>query len=195
MSPEFLVRRFTEKLQSLGLKIFRVREPITFALHTRSNIGPSFYSRHARIHAGSRGGSMGTCVRFIFARLKVVLRLNDTLGRTIPDRTRSTACESKEPNQSKYRRFNVCDTEKLCKQALDIPLFWSKTLTLDSRYRKNQINFITKGSLRQCQRDFDFLKPTCQEPVSEKAQELCCSSNSQAYSMPGPTHFHPSFFN
>jgi hypothetical protein len=115
MSPGFLVRRFTEKLQALGLKIFRVREPITFALHTCFNIGPSSYSRHARIHAGTREGSMGTCVRFIFARLKVVLRLNDTLSRTIPDGARSTACESKERNQSRYSRFNVHDTEEVCK--------------------------------------------------------------------------------
>lgn len=115
MSPGFLVRRFTEKLQALGLKIFRVREPITFALHTCFNIGRSPYSRHARIHAGTREGSMGTCVRFIFARLKVVLRLNDTLGRTIPNRARSTACESKKRNQSRYGRFNVRNTEKVCK--------------------------------------------------------------------------------
>lgn len=115
MSPGLLVRRFTEKLQALGLKIFRVREPITFALHTCFNIGPSSYSRHARIHAGAREGSMGTCVRFIFARLKVVLRLNDTLSRTIPDGARSTAGESKEPNQSRYSRFNVHDTEEVCK--------------------------------------------------------------------------------
>jgi len=113
MSSGFLVRRFTEKLQALGLKIFRVREPITLALHTCFNIGPSSYSRHARIHAVTREGSMGTRVRFILARLKVVLRFNDTLGRTVPDGAGSAACESKERNQSKYSRFKVCDTEKL----------------------------------------------------------------------------------
>jgi len=56
---------------------------------------------------------MGTRVRFILARLKVVLRFNDTLGRTVPDGAGSAGCESKERNQSKYSRFNVCDTEKL----------------------------------------------------------------------------------
>jgi len=43
--------------------------------------------------------------------------------------------------------------------------------------------------------DSDFFKPNCQQAVSNNPQELSCSSNSQAYSMPGPMHFHPSFFN
>ena len=123
MSPGFLVRRFGEKLQALGRKIFRVREPITLALHSCFHIGPSSLSRHARIHAGTREGSMGTCARFILARLKVVLRLNDTLSRTIPDGARSTACESKERNQSRYSHCNVNNTEKVRKQAIDIPSF------------------------------------------------------------------------